>query len=154
MIFNKYGYYQYFNLSIFTSTSTLPYRASTSTQKQILMEHSRHQHQQHLDTLRQEEQQKTLAPIALRNTTRQEEQQTNEPMDFISFAFWTQSQLLFVDSQPLSTVRFDDKVLDTCHRIWQQDKNNFNIRIAKYYWILNNKNQLVVRTRGTELFSV
>ena len=91
-----------------------------------------------MDTLRQEEQQKTLAPIALRNTTRQEEQQTNEnePMDFISFAFWTQSQIQFVDSQPLSTVRFDDKVLDTCHRIWQQDKTEFNIKIAKYYWLL------------------
>ncbi len=60
-----------------------------------------------MDTLRQEEQQKTLAPIALRNTTRQEEQQTSEPMDFISFAFWTQSQLLFVESQSLSTVRVD-----------------------------------------------
>ena len=88
------------------------------------------------NTLRQEERQKTLAPIALRNTTRQEEQQTNEPMDFISFAFWTQSQLLFVDSQPLSTVRFDDKICGTCHRIWQQDKTDFDIRIAKYYWLL------------------
>ena len=83
-----------------------------------------------MDTLRQEEQQKTLAPIVLGNTLRQEEQQTIEPMDFISFAFWTQGQLLFVESQPLSTVRFDDKVLDTCHRIWQQDKTDFNIRIV------------------------
>ena len=83
-----------------------------------------------MDTLRQQEQQKTLAPIALRNTTRQEEQQTYEPMDFISFASWTQSQLLFVNSHPLNTVRFDDKICDTCHRIWQQDKNKFNSKIA------------------------
>ena len=89
-----------------------------------------------MDTLRQEEQQKTLAPIALGNTLRQEEQQTIEPMDFISFAFWTQSLLLFVDSQPLSTVRLDDKIRDTCHRIWQQDKTEFNSRIAQYYWLL------------------
>ena len=49
-----------------------------------------------MDTLRQEEQQKTLAPIALGNTLRQEEQRTIAPMDFISFAAWTQSQLLLV----------------------------------------------------------
>ena len=76
-----------------------------------------------MDTLRQEEQQKTLAPIALGITLRQEEQRTIEPMDFISFAAWTKSQLLFVESQPLSFKQYDDTSSDTCHRIWQHAQN-------------------------------
>jgi len=61
---------------------------------------------------------------------RQEEQQTIRPMDFISFASWTQSQLLFVESQPLIVEHYDDTHLDTCDRIWQRDKTNCNIKIA------------------------
>ena len=55
---------------------------------------------------------------------------------------WTLSLLgfkvmiLFVESLPLSIEYDDDTHLDTCHRIWQHDTANCNIKIASYYWLL------------------
>ena len=40
-------------------------------------------------------------PIAFENNKRQEEQQNNEPMVFISFAYWTRVKLLFVNIKPI-----------------------------------------------------
>ncbi len=37
----------------------------------------------------------TTQPITIGNNNWQEEQQTTEPMDFISFASWTQLMILF-----------------------------------------------------------
>ncbi len=39
--------------------------------------------------------------ITIRNNNWQEEQQTTEPMDFISFASWTQLMILFDNIQPI-----------------------------------------------------
>ena len=44
--------------------------------------------------------------------------------------------ILFVESLPLSIEYDDDTHLDTCHRIWQHDMANCNIKISSYYWLL------------------
>jgi hypothetical protein len=43
----------------------------------------------------------TSQPITIRNNNCQEEQQTTEPIDFISFASWTQLMILFDNIQPI-----------------------------------------------------
>ena len=47
-------------------------------------------------------------PIAIENNKRQEEQQNNEPMVFISFASWTRVKLLFVNIKPMIKGLTDD----------------------------------------------
>ena len=47
-------------------------------------------------------------PIAIENNKRQEEQQNNEPMVFISFASWTRVKLLFVNIKPILKGLRDD----------------------------------------------
>ena len=46
--------------------------------------------------------------IAIENNKRQEEQQNNEPMVFISFASWTRVKLLFVNIKPMIKGLTDD----------------------------------------------
>ena len=60
------------------------------------------------------------------------------PMDFISFASWIRMLSLFENKNPMTIKHFGDTHLDTCHRIWQQDKANYNynIKIPLYYWLL------------------
>ncbi len=43
---------------------------------------------------------------------------------------------LFENKNPMTIKRFGDTHLDTCHRIWQQDKANYNIKIPLYHWLL------------------
>ena len=57
-------------------------------------------------------------------------------MDFISFASWTRMLSLFDNIYPMTIEHFSDTHLDTCHRIWQQDKANCNIKLLLYYWLL------------------
>ena len=47
-------------------------------------------------------------PIAIENNKRQEEQQNNKPMVFISFASWTRVKLLFVNIKPILKGLTDD----------------------------------------------
>ena len=47
-------------------------------------------------------------PIDIENNKRQEEQQNNEPMVFISFAYWTRVKLLFVNIKPILKGLTDD----------------------------------------------
>ena len=57
------------------------------------------------------------------------------------------------ESQPLSFKQYDDTELDTCHRIWQQDMANCNIKNSIILLAITinicicprDKNQLVVR---------
>ena len=46
--------------------------------------------------------------VAIENNKRQEEQQNNEPMVFISFASWTRVKLLFVNIKPMIKGLTDD----------------------------------------------
>ena len=46
--------------------------------------------------------------IAIENNKRQEEQQNNEPMVFISFASWTRVKLLFANIKPILKGLTDD----------------------------------------------
>ena len=57
-------------------------------------------------------------------------------MDFISFASWIRMLSLFENKNPMNIKHFGDTHLDTCHRIWQQNKANYNIKIPMYYWLL------------------
>ena len=58
------------------------------------------------------------------------------PMDFISFASRIRMLSLFENKYPMTIKHFSDTHLDTCHRVWQQDKANCNIKIPLYYWLL------------------